>query len=157
MNITKVQQFLQKDITQVMSALQADSKPQWGNMEAQEMIEHLAMAVKGGHTLEFGADKEPKPIQEQAKITFLEQDAPYPKGIPSPFHKNGKPALMYANLEDAKQNLVKQIRLMYAFFEIPENQAKFFYHPFFGKLDFEGVQKFNYKHIEHHFKQFGLL
>lgn len=157
MNITEVTTFLQKDIATAMDKLHENSTPQWGAMEAQEMIEHVAMAIKGGYALEFTADKEPKPAQLQAKEAFLVQDIPYPKGIQSPFHKNGKPAYAFKNLEEAKQNLLSQIKLLYDFFEKEENKNKFFFHPFFGKLNFEEIQKFIYKHTKHHFEQFGLI
>jgi hypothetical protein len=157
LNVQDCKHFLQDIIPVALEKLQADTKPKWGSMEAQEMVEHVAIALKGGYALEFGADKEPKPAHTQAKIAFLEQNTPYPKGIPSPFHKEGKPAYVFASLDDAKKNLVEQVKVMYAFFDKPENLAKFFFHPFFGKLNFEEVQKFNYKHISHHFEQFDLL
>jgi len=157
MNVESCKTFLRQGITDALPTLQADTKPQWGNMDAQEMVEHVAMALKGGYAFEFTADKESKPVHLQAKEMFLVQNKPYPKGIPSPFHKNGKPPYQFASLEEAKTNLLAQVKEMYAFFEKPENAPKFFFHPFFGKLNFDEVQQFNYKHIAHHFEQFALL
>ena len=157
LQVQDCQHFLQHTIAEILPRLQADAQPRWGSMEAQEMIEHVAMALKGGYAIEFTADKTTKPAQEQAKEMFLVHNTPYPKGIPSPFHKNGKPAYQFATLEAAKENLLKQIAEMYAYFENTANLAKFYFHPFFGKLNFDEVQKFNYKHITHHFEQFGLL
>ncbi len=155
--IQTVQDFLQNGVETALKSLQTDTRPTWGSMEAQEMVEHLAMTVKGLYGLEYSANKEVKPQQEQAKERILYQDEPLPKGIPSPFHRNGKPAYLYLNLEDAKQNLLAQIKNMYDFLAIPENQHKFFYHPFLGKLNLEELQRFNAKHIRHHFEQFAIL
>ncbi len=157
MDVQICKEFLQQGIAQAMAKLTLDSQPTWGSMDAQEMIEHVAMALKGGYTIEFGADKESKPTQLQAKEMFLVQNVPYPKGIPSPFHKNGKPPYQFENLEQAKHHLVQQVKLMYLFFESPENLEKFYFHPYFGKLNFDELQQFNYKHITHHFEQFKIM
>lgn len=149
--------FLFDHLGEILSKLTADTLPIWGNMTAQEMIEHLEQTINSSYILVYQGGKEMKPQQKFARENFLYGNQPYPKGLDSPFHKNGKPALRFADLEEAKKALENSLKKFVAFFSKPENEKNTYYHPFFGEVNAQDIAQTYYKHSLHHFKQFGLV
>jgi uncharacterized protein (TIGR00369 family) len=149
--------FLMKQVPDSLAKLSTETIPDWGGMRPQDMVEHLATVVKLSYKAPYSAEKQPTEQQEQYKQYFLYQPNKYPQGIQSPFHKAGMPAWEYADLESAKQGLMAEVEKLYQFFASPDTHSQYYYHTFFGKVNFDEIQRFHYKHIGHHLEQFGLL
>ncbi len=153
----EVRIFLFEKTPEYLSKLTPESTPTWGNMSPQEMVEHLEQVINSTYSVEYAGGKEMKPQQVFARQNFLYGNTPYPQGMESPFHKNGKPALRFADLETAKNAFGVALQKFTDFFALPENEKKTYYHPFFGEVNAQDIAQSFYKHILHHFTQFGLV
>jgi preprotein translocase subunit SecA len=148
--------FIETDLStflEVFKNLDASTKPLWGNMSAQRMVEHLTDGINmsrgiGDHQLTVPAEK-----AEQLK-QFLHTDKPMAQNIQVPFALPNT-ALRNADLDDA----IDEFTITWVDYEEeqelePEKQA---IHPFYGNLTLEEWLKVHAKHFTHHFKQFGLM
>lgn len=145
-------EFFTLNTGRMLAQLKEDSKPQFGKMSAIEMVEHLRQGV------ELMLEKaETKMVTPKSKIpafqAFLMSDKEMPKDQKQP------PAYKMArkvegNLEDQKVALLRAlIQMQVRFEQEPDFTAL---HAYFGELDKEGWKMMHYKHIKHHFKQFGI-
>ncbi|MFC5271505.1 DUF1569 domain-containing protein [Adhaeribacter terreus] len=143
-----------KTVPFLLEKLTEDSKPHWGKMTAQHVLEHL------GNTLVIVSTKKEIPVitpedKLPAYLQFLKSDKPFDRDIPNPFVGDTPPALRFENLDTAKTKLLAALEGFYKFFaENPEAKPV---HPFFGRLNYEEWLQFQRKHFQHHFKQFGLV
>ncbi len=154
---TEAKEFLFDKTPAFLAKLSPETAPTWGNMTAQEMIEHLEQTVNSSYSLPYQGGKEMKPQQIFARQNFLYGNNPYPQGLPSPFHKNGKPALRFADLDSAKKALQNALQKFVDFFALPENEKNTYFHPMFGEVNYQDIAHSFYKHNLHHFRQFGLV
>ena len=148
--------FIELDLSEFLTYLEKlspDSKPSWGNMSAQRMVEHLSDGINmsmgiGDFELEIPEDRIAK------MQLFLESDKPMAQNIQVSFAKPDAP-LRNADLDDA----IDEFTLAWVDFEeLYENQLEFTaLHPYYGILDFEQWKRLHSKHFTHHFNQFGLI
>lgn len=135
--------------------LKDDSKPKWGKMSLQHAIEHLS------DSLLISNGKNPLKMPEIPTQTFdhlrkfLLGKNQFPQGFISPLIGDDLPDLRNENLENAKNELVKEIENYMIFWS--ENPNAKFYNPTFGILNFKEWELFHNKHFRHHFNQFGLI
>ncbi|MCH2023014.1 MAG: hypothetical protein MK207_11100 [Saprospiraceae bacterium] len=137
-----------------LNLLSKDSKPDWGIMTSQHMVEHLSSLflftiekVKG---VRFFNDEKLK-----KNYNYLIRDR-------NPFHKNVKlpgledlPELRFDSLEAAIIVLEKYVEAFYAFFE--DDKTKKTMHPAMGMLNFQEWEWNHYAHSRHHLFQFALI
>lgn len=145
-----------KDFEKRLRNLTNETLPKWGQMTAQEMLEHLETTMKySTGELETNECKTPKEHLE------LYQDSLYnfkkmPKDFPAPFLKDGKlPILKYKNLEEAKTHFIESVKNYQIYYR--ENPEAKHLHFVFGVLDKEMMELFHQKHVTHHFEQFSLV
>ena len=143
-----------KTVPFLLQKLTEETKPAWGIMTPQHMLEHV------GNTLVIVSSKKPFPVvtpEEQlpAYRQFLTTERPFSQNIPNQFIGEGLAPLRFTDLETAKIKLLAALENFHQFFA--ENPDATPIHPFFGPLDFEGWLQFQRKHFEHHFRQFGLI
>jgi len=136
-----------------VSKLEESSSPEWGNMSAQRMVEHLTDGINmstgiGDFQLEIPEDRVSKMVQ------FLDSDKPMAQNIQVSFAKSDTP-LRNEDLDDA----IDEFTLTWVDFEeLYENQPNFSaLHPYYGNLNFEQWKRLHSKHFTHHFNQFGLI
>ncbi|MBN8576546.1 MAG: hypothetical protein J0L66_06360 [Cytophagales bacterium] len=136
--------------------LQADSKPTFGILSAQHMVEHLAFAVR------FSNSKEPQQHhyatekEQKIKAFVIGTDKDMPIGFKSPvLPLEGLPALKHTNLICA---------IDYLQTELSDFDNYFIHHPHskpinptMGELNYQEWIRFHNRHFTHHFKQFRLL
>lgn len=151
---TAISAFDLKTVPAYLEKLTAETKPAWGKLTPQHMLEHL------GNTLIIVKSKEELPIvtpEEQlpAYRAFLMSEKPFSQNIPNKFMGEGLPALRFEDLETAKTKLLAAIQSFENFFL--ENPNATPVHPFFGPLNHAEWLQFQRKHFTHHFTQFGLL
>lgn len=137
----------------VLSKLEETSRPKWGNMSAQRMVEHLTDGINmsmgiGDFQLEIPEDRVSKMVQ------FLDSDKPMAQNIQVSFAKPDTP-LRNVDLEEA----IDEFTLAWVDFEeLYENQPDFSaLHPYYGNLNFEQWKRLHSKHFTHHFNQFGII
>ncbi len=154
--VAKKSPFLEpnkENVRTALSKLTADTKPKWGDMNAQAMVEHLEDAY------DYAMRDEERKITTPAKILekFTESiynHIPFPEGTDAPYGDwNGTPR--NADLDTAKKAFFEKHEAYLEFKkENPEHSA---IHSVFGRLDLYEWDLVNRKHTTHHFNQFGLL
>lgn len=148
---------LKKDvIKKTLFQLTEQSDPAWGNMNPQQMLEHLEA------TLHYSMG-EPEAKNPNSSIEDLEvlQDSLYtfsrlPKNFPNPFLSDNEPLppLVHKNLEDAKEALLDALQKYLIYYR--KNPQAEHQHPYFGLLNKEMMELLHRKHFTHHFEQFGI-
>ena len=142
-----------ENVIETLGHLDAQMKPQWGQMSAQRMVEHLT------DTLRIATGKNPQPLLiPEEKIErmqgFLETDKPMARGIEVPHAKAGTP-LRNEELDLAIDEFVEEWLVFEEIYE--NNPALRTTHSFYGDLNFDQSRKLNDKHLNHHFEQFSLI
>lgn len=148
--------FIEIDLESVLgylNKLQADSKPRWGKMSAQQMVEHLT------DVLRIATGENPQQVVTPAEklekvVAFLNSDLPMGQNIPVPFVKDNSP-LRNEELELSVDEFVDSYLEFQELFE--SNPTLQTIHPIFGTLNYEQWNRLNQKHFTHHFTQFGLI
>lgn len=148
--------FVEMEITEILRILDnlnPDAQPQWGNMSAQRMVEHLTDIVK----ISSGKTKLPLEVPEdriEKMQAFLDSDKPMARNIEVPFAKKDE-ELRNEEIELAiDEFLLEWIDFEEHFVEDPQRTEL---HPYYGNLNFDQWCRLHSKHITHHFEQFGLI
>lgn len=142
-------------IEEKLSKLTEDTKPEWGMMTAQHMVEHFEFF----HRMSIGAIPTeivtPEKHLEKVQDSLFTYD-PMVKKFDHPLLKKGETeALRFSNLDEAKKALLKAYDDFDGYFkENPEAKTP---NTVFGMLDKELWDLLNRKHYYHHFEQFGLI
>ena len=128
--------------------LRTDSKPQWGQMNAAQMLDHCYAF----HEIAVGKIKVKRDVLGIFIGRFVKpifyNDKPLPREMST------IPAIVIADkreLDYEKQQLKQQLHSL-----ITIDKAELVPHPFFGKLTVEQWGKGMYKHLDHHLKQFDV-
>jgi len=144
------------DLKPILAHLTPDTPALFGGMNAQNMVEHLAVTLKMSNGKIFRdliLDEEKSNIVKQHLIY---SDAEMPKGIKSSTMGDVPPPLLHANLYDAVEELYQEVIAFHAYFGQKEIEVLPI-HPRAGKLNYQEWTVFHTKHFVHHFKQFNLL
>lgn len=148
--------FIETDLESVLSHLNkltAETKPSWGKMSAQRMVEHLT------DTLRIATGENPQELiipedKVERMVAFLYTDKPMAQNMEVPFAKEGTP-LRNEELELAIDEFVDvYLEFQELFAQNPELKTV---HAYYGPLNYEQWDLLNKKHLTHHFTQFGIL
>jgi hypothetical protein len=148
--------FIETDLETVLThlnKLKAETKPAWGKMSAQRMVEHLT------DTLRIATGENPQELlipedKVERMVAFLYSDKPMAQNMEVPFAKEGTP-LRHEELELAVDEFVDvYLEFQELFAQNPELKTV---HAYYGPLDYEQWNLLNKKHLTHHFTQFGIL
>jgi methylglutaconyl-CoA hydratase len=134
--------------------LNEDTKPLWGILTPQHLIEHFIYLFR----MSVGEIKE-KTVTPADKLpayqASLHYDRRLPKNFESPYLKEGSlEDLEYDSLEDAKAAFKNYFDQYEAFYQ--EHPAAKNDHVIYGALDKEHWGLIHAKHFDHHFRQFDL-
>lgn len=135
-----------------LNQISGDTKPLWGTMTAQRMVEHLTDGVlTGAGKIELTCPYEGEKL-ERSKA-FLMSDAPMPRDFKAHFVDDTAP-LKNDEFELAVDAFIEAWVDFEEYCELhPENQHV---HPVFGLLNLAEWRWMHRKHITHHFTQFGV-
>ncbi len=137
-----------------LSKLSGDTKPVFGMMNAQQMIEHLSFVTQisnGNLKVDVFVDDE----KAARRKPFLDTENEIQPGFKVSFLSEDCVTLKFDSLATAIDDLTNQVKHFLTVYET--QKIKNVVHPFFGTLDFEYWKKFHVKHFTYHFKQFGLV
>lgn len=153
--VYQLETYFLNEVPKIITQLNFDTPPQWGSMNASQMIDHLSDALKlsmGAYTIPEASISEK---WEKYKAITLNSDRPIPKGFDNPILKllqKTHPVV----LDEARVNLTNnflQFKNVFndkgADFKTPHNM--------FGYLTYHEWLWFHYKHFSHHFAQFALI
>ena len=140
-------------VIQQLDQLQSDHHPQWGDMSAQRMVEHLSESVQ----ISTGKLAFPLEIPEE-KIArmqdFLRTDKPMLRNVEVPFAAKDTP-LRNEEIALAIDELVMELIDFEDYYS--ENASRTALHPYYGELNYELWVLLHRKHFTHHFEQFNLI
>jgi hypothetical protein len=136
------------EILSRLDQLEEGMPPRWGRMTVGQMAWHCQIPLKVG--IENKAPKKkPNPLIIWLFKKGLYNDRPYRKNLPtSPFAKASEP-------RDLKEELPKLREMVEAFHRL-EGRSEWNPHPIFGVMTREQWGKMQYKHLDHHLRQFGI-
>ncbi len=140
-------------VQNILSRLKQTSKPRFGEMIPQEMVEHLCQSF------DISTNKiEAEVFTPDEKLgkwkDFLMSDLPF-QPFKSPRDADGLAPLEYQDLDEAKYELVKRVAEFHDYYQNhPAAKADC---PAFGTLSYYEWKKFHGKHLQHHFSQFKLI
>ncbi len=143
------------EFTEQLENLSIESKPLWGIMTPQHMVEHLTQAVElsNGKLLITDCMNPPEKLSTLKRI--LMSSRPLPKGFVNTVIGPELKPLLNKNLDSEKKELINQLNNFVEFFNInPEAKPS---NPTFGPLSKEEWIVFHKKHFTHHLTQFGLI
>ena len=147
--------FISKEYLPLLKNLPADAIGNWGKMNAQQMVEHVAafFAVSAGK-IKFDLVT---PVEHLPKYReFLFSDKEFRENTKAPANVIGEEALplRYETMETALEKLAGSITAFENYYK--DEPLKTTLHPVFGELNFEEWVLLHYKHVMHHSRQFGL-
>ncbi|MBU2491755.1 MAG: DUF1569 domain-containing protein [Bacteroidetes bacterium] len=138
---------------ELLNNLKIDSKPLWGKMTAQHMVEHLVGAFEMSFDkLKLNCFNPPEKLPVLKK--FLMSNRPLPKDFINPVIGPDLQPLRFPNLQNAVWELTNCVNKYYEHFN--DNPDALTTNPTFGELNKKEWDVFHEKHITHHFTQFGL-
>ena len=158
--VAKKSPFIELNSTKIkklLNALTIDSPRNFGEMNPQMMIEHLAEVMQNGFGNLNPTDFSEIPQEHAEKLQdWLYTNKKILPGAKYPLLKDGEPMqLKFKNLEDAKIHLLEVLKEFTVYYK--ENPEAEHFHPKFGMLNKEMMELFHRKHFTHHFEQFNLL
>ncbi|HWH62315.1 MAG TPA: hypothetical protein VNS50_03545 [Ginsengibacter sp.] len=145
--------FLKKDLVARLKELKGNEKGKWGIMNAQQMVEHFADAVKNANgKLILPLLNEDERLQKSRD--FLMSEQPFKENTKNPLIPEEGFKLRKPDIGSAINKLQKELDFFFEIFEKhPEIKTR---NPFFGELDYNMNIQLLHKHALHHLKQFGL-
>jgi uncharacterized protein DUF1569 len=138
-----------REVRRRVESIQSDSWRQWGKMTVAQMLEHAA------RTLEIAAG------QKESKQAFLGKVISWIfwKGFVGPkhFRRNGPslPDLVVQGEPDFGPTKERLKRLLGEFHALGEQGCDGNIHGFFGRMTGAEWGVTQYKHMDHHLRQFG--
>lgn len=133
-----------------VAKLNPEQQPQWGSMQATEMLMHCNITTQG--ILEWDKPARPATIKQKIlKFVALKLLPHFPKNVKTApqFETKGK-----IDKDQFEQEKKKYLDLLVQFKknEKPLSAP----HPFFGPLNTKEWNAVLWKHLDHHLRQFGL-
>lgn len=145
-----------KKIEECLNNLKDNTKPKWGIMTPQHMLEHLEYTYKiaSGEIQDFEVAT-PEKILENVHHSLYDYEK-FPKNTNFPsLEKDTLDTLKYPDLDTAKQKFKAQRQKYLEFFkENPDVKLK---NLVFGELNKYESYLLERKHLNHHFEQFELI
>ena len=147
--------FLKSDFASQLRKLEPSTRPLFGKMNPQQMVEHMAEYIR----LAYGNPMIAAPAYPQevlAKMNaFLKTEKPLRPNTANPLMEETPPAHKFSDYESALQDVEKAIAEFFVAFE--QNPSLEISNPFFGVLNFDLTVQLLYKHGKHHLAQFGIV
>ncbi|PZD78673.1 phenylacetic acid degradation bifunctional protein PaaZ [Mesonia sp. K7] len=143
-------------IKSALAKLKEGTQPEWGNMNAQQMVEHLEYTyrIASGEIQDFEI-KTPEKVLQKVHDTLYNYEK-MPRNFEFPLYESkSAPALKHENLEQAKEKLLEAREDYLRFFK--ENKEATLKNAVFGELNRFEWYLLERKHLNHHFEQFNLF
>jgi|26BtaG_2_1085354.scaffolds.fasta_scaffold00106_29 oxepin-CoA hydrolase/3-oxo-5,6-dehydrosuberyl-CoA semialdehyde dehydrogenase len=143
-------------IQELLNKLTEDSKPKWGIMTPQHLIEHLeeGYRILSGEKQDFEIAT-PEKILEKVHNSLYNYEK-FPRNSHFPTMKKGElEDLKHPDLATAKQKFFEAREEYKTFFK--ENPDAVLKNMVFGELNKYASYLLERKHLNHHFEQFGLI
>lgn len=153
MNEAKAE-FLRHRFIPLLKQVPSDTKPHWGKMTLQQMIEHFSDSVRIASGKTVYNDFVFPPEQLQKARDFMLSERPFKENTVNPLMPEVPAPVINISAEEAINELQKEMEYFFSVFE--ENNLQVTRSPFFGDLNFEQNIHLLHKHALHHLRQFGV-
>jgi hydroxymethylglutaryl-CoA reductase len=149
------EEFITKKTIGLLLELNENSKPLWGAMTAQHMIEHLCFIVENSLGKRAVPILTPEDKLEKYKA-FLNSPYGFMQNFKFPMLPENE--LLPLKTADINAAIIWYSELVSELVELI-HQPTFTTtpHPMYGPLNKEETLQFHYKHNQHHLMQFGLV
>jgi hypothetical protein len=140
------------DFERRLATLTPDTPRRWGAMTSHEMLCHVADSFRGMLRERPTSPAPASAVQRQlVRFIALHTPVPWPKGVPTrpevnPHEKGPRPAVFEADRAQVAELMRR--------FAAPN--VAYAAHPMFGALSRREWMLWGYRHLEHHFRQFGI-
>ena len=131
-----------------LAQLKPDSRPRWGNMNAAQMVGHLADPLLGAMG-EMKVTAKSGPLSNPVLRYLIIYILPWPKGAPT------APEFIHAGPEELQTNVAK-LRPVLERYAAHAAKGGLRPHPAFGDISTKDWGCLTYRHLDHHLSQFGL-
>ena len=153
MNKEKLE-FLKNEMLFLFKKLTADTKPIWGVMNAQQMVEHFS------ETIRYANGKTELPLFTAQDYlpklrAFMLSEKPFRENTKNPMIGDMPPAVKHTSLEEAVAELENEILDFFSAFAANENLVT--KNPIFGELTYAQNVHLIHKHALHHLRQFAIV
>ena len=148
--------FITKECMPLFKNLSTNAMGNWGKMNGQQMVEHVAaFFLVSTEKIKFDLVTPAEHLPKYRE--FLFSDKEFRENTKAPGNVIGEEALplRYANMDEALKKLSESIAYFEYFFK--DDADKKTLHPVFGELNYEEWVLLHYKHVRHHLRQFGVL
>ena len=145
--------FLKLELVPLLKKLKEDEKGKWGVMNAQQMVEHFADALKNASgKLILPVLNEGEKLEKFRE--FLMSEIPFKENTKNALLPEGGLPLRRENMVAAIDKLKRELDYFFQVFQV--NASLQTNNAFFGSLDYAMNVQLLHKHAIHHLTQFGL-
>ncbi len=137
-----------RELKDRLGHLQLDAQARWGRMNAPQMLAHLCSAMRMANG-EIEVASKNLPIRYPPLKQLIVYWLPFPKGAPT------APELLTDEPGDWAEGIAT-LRAQIDAIGTRDRNAPWPIHPAFGKMTPKAWGVLGYRHIDHHFKQFGV-
>ncbi len=132
-----------------VNALSPDARPQWGKMNAPQMLAHCADALRMAYGDVICASKNSALLSNAIMKRLIIGPLPWPKGAPTAKELLARAPSEWGAERGELISLVER-------FDRERTRTSWPDHPAFGRLNGRLWGKLAYKHLDHHLTQFGV-
>lgn len=137
-----------EEISFRLNKLSGDSQPNWGKMSCAQMLNHCQKPL---NTI---LEKEDYGLKPNWLVNLLFKKSMYSDKL---WRKNMPTAPKFIIKENKDFEIeIAQMRQLLKELHSERNREQWQPHPAFGKLTKDQWGKMQYKHLDHHFRQFGV-
>ena len=145
--------YNQNDVQQILNRIEklsSSTQRQWGKMNVEQMLSHLnafletALDLNSPKRLFIG-----RILGSYFKSRYI-RNKQFSKN--SPTHKN----YIFTDIRNFENEKAKSVQLIKQFIDGGKSKCTLKPHPFFGKLTPEEWAIAQWKHFDHHLRQFGV-
>lgn len=136
------------EVEERFSKLGPDSKPLWGKMSVGQMLWHCQVFVKDA-IKNKKYTKKGNPILSWFFKKSMYSDKLWRKNLPTTRFAKAKEEKEFESEYNRLQELIKELYSL-------RDRENWNPHPFFGDFTPEQWGKLEYKHLDHHLRQFGV-
>jgi hypothetical protein len=145
---TVFQETTLQELRERFEKLNANVTNEWGKMNAAQMLAHCTATLQMPAG-DIAVKKSPLSLIGWMFKGLIRNEKPFGKNSPT------APEFV---MKDSRDFEVEKQRFLDAFQKIAKGPdvVKCFQHPFFGKMTCDDWGRLMYKHVDHHFRQFGV-
>jgi len=145
--------FLRNDLVKMLATIDPATKPLWGKMNPQQMVEHMSYAMrqasgKDPYTIVTAEEHLPK------MQAFLMSEKPFRENTPNQLLPDEPAPAKHESMQDSLNDL--QAEIDHFFHVYGTDPQKTITNPFFGELNYDMQIQLLHKHAWHHLRQFGI-